>query len=567
MHRDLSRGIPPSAFGGGFTSTAPRFSRIIVQTGCRGTPARNREIGRGLRPYLSHVVLPSTNDMLSFIVYRNRRLAESVDLSGAYVIGTDDVPLRAECGFRNGVITCKKRAAGPAGLVLLWEVKNAGAFLLETIRVQEREQPYVLQVELARGRLMRLLQKLEEWGLNEFDGAEPMLAKVEQARDALIRSLQCDTPQEAAELGEESVSLAVQAGEEAARFHAAAFLGRRKQTGGFNKRLFGCHVPLDKSSELSRKRIASAFDFATLPVIWRDVEPTEQNFNWKTLDGWIEGLARQSIYLRGGPLLSFHEKNVPDWLFIWEHDFDTLRDLAFEHIRRVINRYSQYIQTWTVVSGLHSTNCFTFSFEQLMELTRMAAALTKQVCPRGTAIIELVAPWGEYYARNQRTIPPLLYADMTVQGGVNFDAFGLQFRFGPAIEGLYVRDMFQISCLLDHFSKLGKPIHVTAVQVPSESSTGTGGASSDGTGEGGSWHDRWSENVQAEWLARFVEVVLSKPYVESVCWQTLTDQSDGDVRHGGLLRSDLTPKAAYKRLLSLRGELLGPQQKTADSAA
>src|SRR5205814_897258 len=111
------------------------------------------------------------------------------------------------------------------------------------------------------------------------------------------------------------------------------------------------------------------------------------------------------------------------------------------------------MQTWTVVSGLHAPNCFTFSFEQLIELTRMAAALTKQLSPRSAAIIELTAPWGEYYARNQRTIPPTLYADMTVQSGVNFDGLGLQFLFGPAVDGTFVRDMFQISVMLDSFSK------------------------------------------------------------------------------------------------------------------
>lgn len=497
--------------------------------------------------------------MLSFAVYSQGQLVDKFDLSGAYVVGTDDVPLRAEISFKDGLITCKKRAAGPAGIAVLWEVPGAGMLLIETIRVLERDAPYLLQVELARGRLMRINQKLEDWGLLDYEGVEQLLAKIGQARDLLIQALQCDQPAGAAALGDQSLALAVQASEELSRFHAAALLLRRKQAGAFGKRVFGCALHLDQPTESSRKRITGAFDFVTLPIVWRDVEPTEQTFNWKPLDAWVEALSKGPVPIRGSTLLSFNEKNVPDWLYIWEHDFDTIRDLAFEHIKRVISRYGQYIQNWIIASGIHAANCFTFSFEQLMELTRMAAALTKQLCPRGSAILELVCPWGEYYARNQRTIPPLLYADMAVQGGVNFDAFGLQFIFGPANDGNFARDMFQISACLDQFSKLGKPVHITAVQAPSAPLDDGGGAA-----RGGMWRGPWSEQVQSEWLRRFLEVALSKPYVESISWNGLADHPRLDVPGGGLVRADLAPKAAYKQLLSLRSEWLGASTRPAE---
>jgi len=181
----------------------------------------------------------------------------------------------------------------------------------------------------------------------------------------------------------------------------------------------------------------------------------------------------------------------------------------------------------------------------------------------------LVAPWGEYYARNQRTIPPLLYADMAVQSGVNFDAFGLQFLFGLPTDGMFVRDMFQISACLDQFSKLGKPVHVTGVQAPSDVSVGRSEADAEASDAGaGMWREPWNEQVQAEWLRRFVEVALSKPFVESITWNGLADHARLDVPHGGLVRADLAPKAAYKQLLVLRSELLGtPLRASADSAS
>lgn len=497
--------------------------------------------------------------MLSFAVYSNGQPAEKVNLAGAYVVGTDDVPLRAEINFEGGIISCKKRASGPAGIALLWEVSGIGKIMLETIRVPERESPYILQIELARARLMRISHKVEDWGLLDYAGVADASAQIEQARETLIRALQADTPAAAAALGDEALRLAVKASQRLCHYHAEIFLERRKEVGAFGRRVFGCAVPLDKSPDVIPKRITGVFDFVTVPIVWRDLEPSEQTFNWKRLDAWVQALTKHHVPTKGSALLSFSEKHVPDWLYIWEHDFDTIRDLAFEHVRRVINRYGQYIQTWDVISGIHAGNCLTFSFEQLMELTRMTAALTKQLSPRSTVIVDLVAPWGEYYARNQRTIPPLLYADMSVQSGVNFDAFGLQFHFGPGVDGMFIRDMFQISSLLDLFAKVGKPLHITAVQVPSESvvsNTETGGADATSIA-GGVWCEPWSEQIQSEWFQKFLEVALSKPFVETVSWHTLTDQNVQTVPHGGLLRADLTPKAAYDQLAAVRSEIHG----------
>jgi len=499
--------------------------------------------------------------MLSFAVYSKGKPAESVNLAGAYVVGSEDVALRADLGFRDGVITCQKRAAGPAGLALLWMVPDFGEILIETVRLQERAQPYILQVELARGRLLRINQKLEEWGLLDFEDAAPILARSNKARDVLIKALQADTPAQAASFGDQALGAAVQVSEELSRLHAEVLLGRRRQSGGFPRRLFGCAVHLDAPPEASRDRLSAAFDFVTLPLSWRDIEPKEQEFNWKPLDTWIELLTKARMPVKGSALLCFADRHVPDWVHVWEHDFDTIRDLVFEHVRRVINRYGQYIHAWDVVSGIHGNNCFTFNFEQLMELTRMSAALTKQTAPRASAVIDLVAPWGEYYARNQRTIPPLLYADMVVQSGVNFDAFGLQFHFGPGIDGMFVRDMFQISSQLDLFSKLGKPLHVSAVQVPSSTAPApSAGAAVPPPINGGTWRKPWSEEVQADWLDQFVTIALSKPFVESVTWHSLADHAQQIVPHGGLLRADLVPKQAYNRFLQRRAEIIGPKK-------
>ncbi len=123
---------------------------------------------------------------MKFAVFSNGKPAEAPNLSGAYLVGTDDVPIRADLTRKKGLISCKKRAAGPAALSMLWDVKGVGTVMVETVRLMERDRPYILTVEMARGRLIRLQQKLEDWGMFELEADHPVTKRVELARQAML---------------------------------------------------------------------------------------------------------------------------------------------------------------------------------------------------------------------------------------------------------------------------------------------------------------------------------------------------------------------------------------------
>jgi len=493
--------------------------------------------------------------MLRFSVTQNGAAVDKLDLAGAYLIGSDGVPLCSELEFKNSQIVCAKRAEGPAALALVWPVPGCGMLVLETSRLMERDKPYVLPLELARGRLMRVSLKREEWGLYDFEEAEPLAVDIDKSRDILVEAIKADAPQQQFQLGDESLRLAIEAAEKLSHFHADIFLARRKQIHAFTRRTFGCSVDLVNTAEAYRKALVEAFDFVTLPIPWRAIEPKKGEFNWRPFDTWIEWLAKNRVPMRIGPLVSFQEAALPTWVSKSHPDFETVGKLIAEHVKRIVERYGNYVFQWDIISGVHADNTFDFTFEQLMELTRLTVLQVKQLSPRAQTLIELVAPWGEYYARNQKTIPPIMYADMVVQGGVGFDGLGAQFVFGQPTDGEFMRDMFQISDKLDRLGNLGKQVHVTAVQVPSQ-------PVSNGTSNGGFWRKPWDEANQAEWVKEFYTIALSKPFVESITWLDLADRNPQiGTPSGGLLRADLTAKPSYQAVKNFRAEILGSLRK------
>ena len=495
--------------------------------------------------------------MLRFEIFENGQPAKSLPLEGAYLLGSDHVPVRGEFELSEGELKCQKRAQGPAALAILWPVEGVGTILLETTRLPERERPYNLHLELARAQMMRICQKREDWGLFDIDNIETIERAFRQCQELLVEAIKCGSMSEAAKVANDVLRKSVLLGEQMSLFHAGVFLNRRRQLGQLERRLFGCRINPKNKEDLYRKRLINGFDFVYLPVCWRQIEPKQGEFDWDDLDEWIDWLTKHRIPIKAGPLVSFDELDVPDWLYIYEHDFEAIRDFIYEHIRRVVERFGEHVQAWDVISGVHAHNTFNMNFEQLIELTRLSSAITKQMAPEALTVVDLVAPWGEYYSRNPRTIPPLLYADMIVQNSVNFDALGLQFYVGAGRDGMYVRDMFQLSSMIDRFASFGKPVHITAVQAPSNPSGDEEDAWSGQypPSQAGRWHDEWSDALQSRWLREFYNIALSKPFVETITWRDLADAGAHYLPHGGLLRADLSPKLAYEQLCTIRAQI------------
>lgn len=495
--------------------------------------------------------------MLKFLVFDDGKPATQWPVRNSYLIGSDNNPMRGDISFEDGYITCEKRELGAAAMALQIPVGECGELTVQTCLLPDREEPYILMLELARHRLMTLYNKLEEWAMFDTGPDHPVTRRAELSRKLFIEALcsQKDEPARSDKLSRDCLAAALDGSEELAVAHAELLLNRRKQTQMIPRHPIGCGVPLEQTNERLRAGLAANFDFVAVPTPWKLLAPEEGEYRLAPLDNWIEWASRNRLPVVAGPVVSFEPSALPDWLFIWEHDYDTVRDVIYEHVERLVTRYRNAVNAWNVVSGLHVNSHFTFNFEQVMDLTRMTTMLVKKVQPAAKVIVEIRQPFGEYFASNPRSIPPMMYTDLLVQGAVAFDALSIKLLMGQAMPGQFTRDLMQVSNLLDHFAIFGKPLHLTFA-APSEMVTQEMIAVPEGQESidpsSGYWRKPWSQQVQSHWLEALMHIAMSKPFVESVTWNDMIDHPQMELPLSGLVTDDLQPKNSYRRMAALR---------------
>jgi hypothetical protein len=493
-----------------------------------------------------------------FEIYREGQRLDSFEPVAACAIGPESVPVPGEVVFRDGLLTVNRPDEHAVGVSLMWDAGPTGCFHLETTRLPHRKAPYVLNVELARLRLMKLLQKQEDWYLFDLPKAERFLATFREAQDLLAQALgMLDRPAEAARLGDEALLIGMALSEDLSLFHGDLLIQKRKASNGFVKHIFGCRVDPTIQNQKYRESPAGNLDYAVVPMPWRIIQPQEHACDLSVIDACVETLTKKRLPVVAGPLIDFREGELPDWLFIWENDFETLRGLAYEHVQKLVQRYRKAVSLWNVVGGIATNSALTFTFEQMIELTRLLVAHVKNLLPSARTLITVTQPFGEYHAANPTSISPLLYAEMTAQAGINFDGFSVRIEMGVPQPGMFMRDLFQISSLLDRFSTISKPVFLTAVCAPGRATPDPADRSEgrlDPAGAG-RWRRPWDLDLQADWMEAVYKIALSKPFVESIAWTDLADLGPM-LPAGGLMDDRFQPKPVLDRHRQMREHYL-----------
>jgi hypothetical protein len=163
-------------------------------------------------------------------------------------------------------------------------------------------------------------------------------------------------------------------------------------------------------------------------------------------------------------------------------------------------------------------------------------------------MIRVDQPWGEYQARGQHRLSPLQMTDALIRSGIELAGVNLEIACGYLPRGSAARDLLDVSRLIDAWSAMQIPLHIT-LACPSSSEPDPL-ANPDHEVDAHLWPEPANEVRQAFWLDQFLPLLTAKPAVASVTWSTFTDALPHEYPHAGLLSIDGLPKLSLERLIS-----------------
>ena len=238
-------------------------------------------------------------------------------------------------------------------------------------------------------------------------------------------------------------------------------------------------------------------------------------------------------------------RGLPDWVYLWEDDFDEFLAAASEFVKAAVNRYRGKVDLWHCAARVNNSEVLSFSEEENFRLAASTLELVRRLDPATPMIISIDQPWGEYMGRRPADSSPLHFADALVRAGLDLRALMLEMNMGCFRGATLPRSELEVSRQLDFWSLLGLPLLVT-MSIPS-SDAADPLAQRAGEVPPGSW----SPEAQHAWVARYVSLMVAKPGVQGVFWNQLRDCQPHDFPHASLFTRQ-GPKPAMATLISLR---------------
>jgi hypothetical protein len=483
--------------------------------------------------------------LMRFVVSPPERITQEM-VEKVYLSGIDQVPWEVRVTAEEGQLLLERAVSDSGNLHVPWPIEGRRQLVLRTGSLVEQSQPYQLPLELARGVIGQLRNQLADWQAIGVIVPGPVTAKAAEAIGYFSRAAVTQAVAvESANLADAAIRTALEAGDLlAAAYVEQAFASRQRQ-GGKRAALAG-DLGDTLLDDATARQFLATFNAASVPVSWRRIEAAEGHFNWAICDRQMEWCRTHGLKVVGGPLVQLDTHRLPDWLCLWEGDFDSLLSFATEFARTAVARYRGKVDAWQVAGRINTAEVLGLSEEEKLQLTARMIDLVHSVDPAAALVVAFDQPWSEYMSGRSMDFPPLQLADALVRAGLDLKSLMLEINLGYWPDGTLPRPLLEFSRQLDYWAMLGLPLMIS-LTVPSSGKNDPLSARQVKISPAG-----WTPQAQRLWIARYLPMLLAKPYVQAVVWNQLSDAEPHDFPHGGLFDQGRQPKPAVKTLGLIR---------------
>ena len=492
--------------------------------------------------------------MLKFRIIPTDVTSKYPDLRKAYVTGMDRTPSRTTVELRPGLLTCHRETSESGRVHVPWPVSGFGEPVVSTATLAERGTVYDLAIELARGKLNDVQNQLADWRQAGLVVPEAVEDAIRRARKACARAATSrDSADDSATAAAVSLEASFAAAKQLAESYTDQLLNRRLEHSAPLPTILTCGLDGLTKASTWQARLPEVFHAGRVRMSWGAIAPDEGKRQWDESDHQVNWCRKNGLLVTAGPLIEFRKGALPDWLWLWDGDYDEIQTQAAEHVRQAVTRYRGKVTAWHLVHRVASQDILGLSEEEQIRLTAHLIQVAKRIDPDAQAIVDFDRPWGEWMASSRFQLGPLHLADSLARAELGLSGIGLEIAPGYRSLGSHVRDLLDYSRLLDLFALVNLPLHIT-LALPSGPSGETVGSATE-PAPVCQWPRTPDEAFQRELVASWFALSVAKPYVRSVTWLQSYDSPSGLFPLAGLFRADGKPKPAFDWLKAFRSKI------------
>lgn len=489
--------------------------------------------------------------LMRFTVADRDRIPEE-HLLRIFFAGPDELPHTGRAYFSGDQLVLERRDEGSGCLWVPWPHGDLGEWLVGTSTLMQRDKPYQLEVEIARGSVYRLRNQFAAWEQLGLKRNSDVTDTIAQATWLFARAASNqDDPAKAAEMADQAMMAAAEGALKLTALYAKQAMEVRLSTVKKLPTLLGIRLG-DSAPETPDGELSGAFSSAVIPCSWEMVEPSEGKRRWNVLDQQFEWAQQAGMRICAGPLIEFSDQCIPDWAYLWEGDFDALTSLLVSHVEAVVARYQGKVQLWNVAGRVNRNKVLDLSDEQRLQLVARAVRAVREADPKVPAVVSFDQPWGEYLANENTELAPIDFAEALERADLGIAGFGLELNVGYGPGGTALRSPLAFSRLLDMWSlRLEVPL-MLMLSAPSSVEPDPKAMPKTKVTACGVHGAKIDEDFQARWIELTLPMMLAKNCVQVVQWNHYRDDQPHMFPHCGLLDADGKPKEAVDVLRQMR---------------
>ena len=463
----------------------------------------------------------------------------------AYLAGLEAIPWHSCNSLCDDILTIARTGSESGNLYIPWHVPGIGQRTLSTCTLMERERPYCLFTELARGTVHRarsMAADIDASGDQLSSAADQLLRAALAA--FLAATVDSVDRQTSAELAIQHASHAIELLSEQV---TETTLAEHRAEGTLSTMLLGRIDEPIPAGELA-DQFTSAFHAVSLPLRWRDHQPTADEFDWTLTERQLQWAGERALGAIAGPLIQLNEDSLPEWAI--GMPFEQLEQAALRYVKAAMRQFTSGIDIWVCAGRLNVASTAPYTEEQKLRLavaTLEAAHATK---PHKPIVMSFDQPWAEYLAAEDYDLSPLHFADALVRADLGVAGVAIEMNLGYWPHGTQPRDTFDISQHLDRWSLLGIPLLVY-LTLPSHVADDQN-ATSDAQIVKHSKNNSQQPAMSQDQAQQLISVLFTKSAVHGVIWNQWSDAVKHEFPHGGLLDTAGCPKPLLTDLATLR---------------